>query len=436
MAFTKIKNSDFNDTGALNMPNRPSETISAQNIKKMFDAPAKEVITPAFNQLIDDLEDTTAAASIGAVAPVGARGNTVQAILNGVYGAISTAVVDVSEIKAEISSVIIQVDALEDEAHTHSNKELLDTYEQSESDLADAVTKKHAHSNKSLLDTYTQTNDNLADAVSKKHSHDNQSLLDTYEQTESNLADAVSKKHSHSNKSVLDKFGESSGEPTYDGSPISGAVDSVNGKTGTVVLTASDVSALPDSTEIPDSLSDLSDDSTHRLVTDTEKSTWNGKSTVSVTQVQTTGTKIATVTVDGTGTDLYAPTGGGGGSVNNAYKNVKVGSTTITASGEDTLELVAGSNVTLTPDATNKKVTIASSGGGSSTGDMLASDYDSDYTVKNANGIKAYVQSQIAGLMVKNTYDSDSAVANAGGIKAYVNSQISAQITSALTASY
>lgn len=35
--------------------------------------------------------------------------------------------------------------------------------------------------------------------------------------------------------------------------------------------------------------------------------------TVSVTQVQTTGTKIATVTVNSVGTDIYAPAGGGGG---------------------------------------------------------------------------------------------------------------------------
>ena len=44
----------------------------------------------------------------------------------------------------------------------------------------------------------------------------------------------------------------------------------------------------------------------------------------------------------------------------NAFSNVKVGSTTIAADGKtDTLELVAGSNVTITPDATNDKVTIA-----------------------------------------------------------------------------
>lgn len=44
----------------------------------------------------------------------------------------------------------------------------------------------------------------------------------------------------------------------------------------------------------------------------------------------------------------------------NAFSNVKVGSTTVAADAKtDTLELVAGSNVTLTPDATNDKVTIA-----------------------------------------------------------------------------
>ena len=44
----------------------------------------------------------------------------------------------------------------------------------------------------------------------------------------------------------------------------------------------------------------------------------------------------------------------------NAFSNVKIGSTTVAADGKtDTLELVAGSNVTITPDATNDKITIA-----------------------------------------------------------------------------
>lgn len=37
----------------------------------------------------------------------------------------------------------------------------------------------HSHANKALLDTYDQTNADLTDAVSKKHSHDNKTVLDT-----------------------------------------------------------------------------------------------------------------------------------------------------------------------------------------------------------------------------------------------------------------
>lgn len=38
--------------------------------------------------------------------------------------------------------------------------------------------KAHTHSNKALLDTYTQTEENLADAVAKKHSHANAAEID------------------------------------------------------------------------------------------------------------------------------------------------------------------------------------------------------------------------------------------------------------------
>ena len=52
-----------------------------------------------------------------------------------------------------------------------------------------------------------------------------------------------------------------------------------------------------------------------------------------------------------------------GGEVNqNAFSNVKVGNVTVAADlKEDTLELVAGTNITITPDATNDKITISSS---------------------------------------------------------------------------
>lgn len=71
------------------------------------------------------------------------------------------------------------------------------------------------------------------------------------------------------------------------------------------------------------------------------------------------------------------PISGGGSGNTDTYGHVKVGSVTIDASGDDTIELVAGSNVTLTPNATSKSVTISASGGGggTSTGDMLKSEF-------------------------------------------------------------
>ena len=57
-------------------------------------------------------------------------------------------------------------------------------------------------------------------------------------------------RHSHANKSVLDKFAETDGKPTYDGKALGGggSVDSVNGKTGAVVLTAEDINYDNDNT--------------------------------------------------------------------------------------------------------------------------------------------------------------------------------------------
>lgn len=92
-----------------------------------------------------------------------------------------------------------------------------------------------------------------------------------------------------------------------------------------------------DASDIPDSLSDLSSDATHRTVTDTEISSWNGKSVVVCTQELSTGTLIATITVNGTPVNLYAPAGGGGDTV--AWSQVLLSGTkigTITINGTST----------------------------------------------------------------------------------------------------
>lgn len=79
------------------------------------------------------------------------------------------------------------------------------------------------------------------------------------------------------------------------------------------------------------------------------------------------GTSAVLCMVEGAlGTDIESGNTLWGGFYNeteinqNAFANVKVGSTTVAADAkQDTLELVAGSNVTITPDATNDKITIA-----------------------------------------------------------------------------
>ena len=94
-----------------------------------------------------------------------------------------------------------------------------------------------------------------------------------------------------------------------------------------------------DASDIPDSLSDLTSDTTHRTVTDTEIAAWNGKSVVVCTQELSTGTLIATITVNGTPVNLYAPTGGGGGDTVSwtqvLLSGTKVGTITINGTSTD-----------------------------------------------------------------------------------------------------
>ena len=55
----------------------------------------------------------------------------------------------------ELAEAIARIVTLEGASHTHSNKALLDTYTQTEANLADAVSKKHSHSNMTVLNGIT-----------------------------------------------------------------------------------------------------------------------------------------------------------------------------------------------------------------------------------------------------------------------------------------
>lgn len=75
---------------------------------------------------------------------------------------------DLTLAEGRISQNETDIDALQADSHTHGNKALLDTYTQTEVNLADAVAKKHNHENKAVLDGITAEKVATWDTVSDK----------------------------------------------------------------------------------------------------------------------------------------------------------------------------------------------------------------------------------------------------------------------------
>ena len=137
----------------------------------------------------------------------------------------------------------------------------------------------------------------------------------------------------------------------------------VNGKalSSNVTLSASDVGA--------DASGSANTALTNaKAYTDAEITEWVGDKTVSAQISTAIENKVDKVSGKGLSTNDYTTTEkdklagiATGAEVNqNAFSTIKVGSTEVKADSKtDTLTLVAGSNVTITPDATNDKVTIA-----------------------------------------------------------------------------
>lgn len=95
---------------------------------------------------------------------VGASGSVATDIANAKKEAIESAATDATEkankaladgkayTDTEVAKDRTRLDALESDTHTHANKDLLDTYDQTNENIKDAVTKRHTHANATVLD--------------------------------------------------------------------------------------------------------------------------------------------------------------------------------------------------------------------------------------------------------------------------------------------
>lgn len=154
--------------------------------------------------------------------------------------------------------------------------------------------------------------------------------------------------------------------------------------TDTLTLVAgSNVSITPDATNDKITISATVPTKVSQLTNDSGYKTTDNNTTYSISKsgstITLTGSDGSTSTVSDANTTYGAATTSAAGLMSvddkkklngvasgaevnqNAFSNVVVGNTTVAADSKtDTLTLVAGANVTLTPDATNDKITIAS----------------------------------------------------------------------------
>lgn len=213
-------------------------------------------------------------------------------------------------------------------AYIKTNKELIDNITTSKVNVSDIinnlttnVTNKPLSAAqgvvlKSLIDALQTTLDTKASSDTlATHTGNTTAHITSTERT--NWNDANSQKHTHSNKTVLDGI--------------------------TSALVTSWNNAV---THISDSV---------KHITSTERTLWN-----------TVSDKVDKVSGKGLSTNDYTTTEktklsgiATGAEVNqNAFSNVVVGSTTVAADTKTDTLTFAGSNVTITPDATNDKITI------------------------------------------------------------------------------
>ena len=131
------------------------------------DASAMNAAIAALQVILDGIGDTESGEKATVVAYVT---DAIAALNIGDYAKASA-----------LTALAGRVTALEGATHTHANKALLDTYTQTETDLADAVAKKHEHTNKTVLDGITSEKVAKWDAAEQNAKDYADGLADDYD---------------------------------------------------------------------------------------------------------------------------------------------------------------------------------------------------------------------------------------------------------------
>lgn len=121
-----------------------------------------QALTPDANRAVDVTVPTGALASKDKVSKDD-LGDALKTELNA-----KATEADLTLAEGRISQNETDIDALQADSHTHGNKALLDTYTQTEANLADAVAKKHAHDNADVLNGITADNITTWNTVTSK----------------------------------------------------------------------------------------------------------------------------------------------------------------------------------------------------------------------------------------------------------------------------
>ena len=141
----------------------------------------------AMNQAITTLQNL-----VGTLPKDATSGTVVAYIKEYADGAIAALNIGDYAKAADLTAAIGRIAALEKDTHTHANKALLDTYDQTNEDLKDAVAKKHSHANKTELDKIAEGDKTKWDAAAAKaHEHANKTELDKIAEGDKANLDAV-----------------------------------------------------------------------------------------------------------------------------------------------------------------------------------------------------------------------------------------------------